>query len=96
MRRLLSDAVQVRPPLPTAMLLDPNVSPEYELRANLPTETEIRDAGAKLARQMVDMVTSRTAGQEGWKVGDMTLQLVELSMGELALRGSVIIERPDA
>jgi hypothetical protein len=95
-RRLVSDAVQVKPPLDTAILLDLNVEPSARLRQHLPTETEVRDAAMKLARQIKDTIDVRTAGQDGWTIGDLEVTLVELDMGEVAMRGVVIIERPDA
>jgi hypothetical protein len=96
-RRLVSDAVQVKPPLDAAaILLDEAVDPAARLRAHLPTEAEVRDAAQKLARQLKDTIDARTAGQEGWSIGDMAVTLVELDMGEVAMRGAVIIERPDA
>ena len=96
MRRLISDAVQVRPPVPDNILLDLTVDPAARLRANIPTDTEVRDAAMKLARQIKDTIDARTAGQSGWVVGDLDMALVELDMGEVALRGSCIIERADA
>lgn len=96
MRRLISDAVQVKPPLPAAIYTDETIDPGVALRAHLPTEAETRDAVAKLVRQMQDTVAARTAGQEGWVVGDLEVSLVNLDMGEVAVRGSVIIERSDA
>ena len=96
MRRLISDAVQVKPPVPTNALLDTEVDPAARMRANLPTDTEVREAMMKLARQIRDTIDARTAGQEGWTIGDLDVTLVNLDMGEVALRGAVIIERPDA
>lgn len=97
MRRLISDAVQVRPPQLTQMdLVDEQVDVAARLLRKMPTDSEVREALLKLAAQMKDTVSKRTAGQEGWIVGDMEFQLVDLDLGEIALRGSVIIERSDA
>lgn len=96
MRRLISDAVQVRPPILPETLLASDQTPDALLRANLPTDKEVRDAMQKLAAQIGDTVRARTAGQSGWTIGDMEVRFVSLEMGEVALRGSVIIERPDA
>lgn len=95
MRRLISDAVQVRPPVPMATLLAAEATPAQTLQANMPTESEVRDAALKLAAQINETVTARTAGQDGWVIGDLEVHLVTLEMGEYALRGNVIIERPD-
>lgn len=97
MRRLISDAVQVKPPLDAAaILLDEQVNPDERLRAHLPTDAEVRDAMSKLARQIKDTIDARTAGQEGWTIGDLEVQLQSLDMGEVLVRGTVIIERSDA
>lgn len=96
MRRLISDAVQVKPPLsPQAILLDEAVDPDARLRAHVPTDAEVREALVKLTAQMKDTVAARIAGQEGWSIGDLEVRLLELDMGEVALRGSVVIERAD-
>ena len=96
MRRLIQDAVQVKPPLPMSIYTDPTVDPGVAMRAHLPTDTEVRDAMQKLARQVKDTIDSRIRGQEGWKIGDMEVRLITLDRGEVALRGSVVIERADA
>jgi len=97
MRRLISDAVQVRPPIgDRALLLDEKIDVAARLHSNLPTDSEVRDATAKLARQIRDTVLARTAGQDGWIIGDLQVRLIDLDMGEVAVRGAVIIERPDA
>lgn len=96
MRRLISDAVQVKPPLPPETLLLEHIDPAKALREHLPTEREVREAAMLLARQIKDTIAVRTAGQDGWVIGDLDLNLVELDMGEVALRGSCVIERSDA
>ena len=97
MRRLLSDAVQVKPPITMSAILSApgETSPETLFRENLPTESEMRDAMMKLAASLREMVTARTAGQEGWSVGDMEVQILNLDEGETVLRGQVVIERTD-
>lgn len=95
MRRMISDAVQVVPPVSELVLLDETVDPAARLRANIPTDTEVRDAMMKLSRQIKDTIDARTAGQDGWVIGDLNVSLHNLGMGEVALRGTVIIERAD-
>jgi len=93
---MLSDAVQVRPPaFSDTGWLDETIEPDVALRANMPTETEVRDAMAKLNASLQDMVRARIAGGSGWTVEDADYNLVELDRGELILRGSLIISRPD-
>ena len=94
MRRLISDAVQVKPPV-TAQALLLAESPDAMLRANIPTDTEVRDAMLRLAAQINETVQARIAGSAGWTIGDLEVRLIDLENGEVALRGSVIIERPD-
>ena len=96
MRRLISDAVQVKPPLPQTILLTEGIDPDKELRLHLPTDPEVRDAMMKLAAQLHDTISARTAGQDGGVIGDMETTMLSLDMGEVVLRGSVIIERADA
>lgn len=96
MRRLISDAVQVKPPLPPESLLLLEQDPDKALREHLPTEAEVRNAMAQLARQIKDTIDARTAGQAGWEIGDLNVQLQSLDMGEVVVRGAVIIERADA
>ena len=96
MRRLISDAVQVKPPLSAEILLIEGIDPDRELRHHLPTESEVRDAMLLLATRIRDMVMARTAGQEGWSIGDLDVQLQSLDLGEVLLRGQFIIERDDA
>lgn len=87
----------MRPPTLTPMdLLDNSVDVAARLQRNIPSDWEVREAMAKLVAQMKDTVTARTAGQSGWVVGDLEVRLVDLDMGEVALRGSVVIERSDA
>lgn len=88
MRRQLSDAVQIRPPRESILLVD-------SVSTSLPTESEVRDGALRLAASLKEMVQARTAGQDGWRIGDLDFQLVNLEHGEIALRGTVIIERPD-
>lgn len=89
MRRLISDAVQVRPPAKPGAILT------GDLKSKLPSDGEVREAMQKLARQIKDTVDSRVGATAGWTIGDLEVNLVELDLGEYALRGSVIIERPD-
>jgi len=93
--RAISDAVQVRGPIPAEALLDPHVNVDALLRAG-PTDYEIHDAKQRLARQIKDTIDARIAGQDGWSIGEMTIRLDMLDMGEVAMRGVVIIERADA
>ena len=95
MRRLISAAVQVKPPLPPETLILEGIDPAKAMRDHLPTESEVRDAMMKLAQQVHATVTARTAGQDGWVTGDLEVAIIELDMGEVAMRGSVIIERAD-
>ena len=94
-RRLISDAVQVKPPLDPTILVTEAIDPDKSLREHLPTEAELRDAMAQLARQIKDTIDARTAGQDGWVIGDMAVRVQELDMGEVLVRGAVIIERSD-
>jgi hypothetical protein len=94
-RRLISDAVQVKPPLPPETLILEHIDPAKALRDHLPTEAEVREAAMKLTRQIKDTISARTAGQEGWTIGDLEMTMLDLDMGEVALRGTVIIERKD-
>jgi len=93
--RVLGFSVQIKPPLPEATVLMGAMSPESVLQSYLPTESEIRDASMKLAAELKEMVTARTAGQEGWEIGDMNMSVKMLGMGEAALFGVVIITRRD-
>ena len=95
MKRLISDAVQIRPAISELELLTPEVNISERLRANLPSEAEVRDAAQKLARQIKDTIDARTQGEDGWVIGDLTVTVVEHDMGESVLRGWVIIERAD-
>ena len=92
MRRLIRDAVQVRAPWTDAQLLALDVS----LTMDMPTEDEVRDAAAKLQRQMQDTVQARIGASGGWTVGDLTTRMISLDRGEVCLQGVVIIERADA
>jgi hypothetical protein len=95
--RILGTSVQIKPPLPEAtLLMNTAMSPGAILQAYLPTESEIRDAAAKLQAELKEIVSARTAGQDGWEIGDMNLSVKMLgTMGEAALFGIVVITRPD-
>jgi hypothetical protein len=95
-RRLLSTAIQMREPIPPAAFLMSAMDPSQLLRAQTPTHAEVVDAMQKLAAELKDMVTARTAGADGWTIGDMEIIPPILQEdGSVTLRGFVIIERPD-
>jgi hypothetical protein len=93
---MLSAAVQMKPPLPPSTILMSAMSPEQVIRAQLPTESEVREAMSKVARDLHDMVEKRTAGEFGWEIGDLEFQTPNiLPDGSVNLRGYVIIQRED-
>jgi hypothetical protein len=93
-KRLLSDAVEVRP------AVDPKVREAAILtgepiRTALPTDSDVRDALAKLGASMRDMVLARKAGAEGWEVSDMETTMTETAEGQIILRGYVLMTRDE-
>jgi len=88
MRRLLSCAVQIRPAPSQAQILTGMAA-----TASMPSESETRDAIAKVTRELEDM---RIARGEGWTATDeYTFTPFVTPEGEVGLRGALIIERRD-
>lgn len=104
MRRLISDAVEVRP-APKLLDLSGAVSleelaaqPELGgLRSQLPTDAEVREALGKLTAKLEADVAPYLAN--GWTVQDFNpteaFTLHSLDDASIAMRGSIIIARPD-
>lgn len=98
MRRMLSSAVQVRPPFSQrereiAALVGKT------LAVQMPTESEVRDAMARLSR-MLDDDLAALRGKTGrdWEVVEfgfpvpgMPPRLLNLEGGEIAIRGTLIV-----
>lgn len=95
MIRVISTAVQIRPPQHTMADLLDETKAIPGLRGHMPTEAEVRDGMMRLARDIGEMISARTAGQSGWTASDMGVSIVPLEHGEIALRGTVQIERAD-
>jgi hypothetical protein len=90
---MLSTAVMVRPPLDPGRFLTPGAM----LTASVPTEAEVRDALARVTRDLDEMYIARG---EGWEVESFGFpepgqepRLVTTPDGAIALRGTVIIRR---
>lgn len=94
MKRLLSTAVQVRKAPDEAERLAAILEGK-ELLTQLPTDSEVRDAMMRLARDLKDMVDARIAGGAGWEVSDMETNLTSTPEGEVVLRGTVMIRRDE-
>ena len=96
MRRLLSTAVRVKA-APTEAERTAAILGGSPLKAYQPTDAEIRDAMARCTRELDDMVLARTAGGAAWEpdMASLSYDVSVTAEGEVALRGSVIIERPD-
>lgn len=97
MRRLLSTAVQIKA-APTESQRLAAILAGQSATAHIPTEAEMRDALARLVRDLDQMVLARTdGGTTGWAVvdGSFDPQVNVTHEGEVVLRGGIIIERPD-
>jgi hypothetical protein len=95
-RRLLSAAVQIRPG-PTQQQRELAALAGNTLTAQMPTDSEMREALAKLLRELEDMRLARTAGGAEWTVeeGSFAPHPQITPEGEVLLRGGIIITRPD-
>lgn len=92
-RRLLSCAVQIKaaPDEATRLAAIIGGSP---LKAYQPTESEVRDAMGRVSRDLEEMRLARTDGS--WNATDVFEFAVNVTHeGEVALRGTLVIERAD-
>lgn len=97
MRRLLSDAVLVKAvPKPAPIEGLTGTLPGMSLTATMPTETEVRDALARVCRSLEDMRQKRG---EGWEPGEFGFPepgqppRLQKTRDGYYLRGTLVIER---
>lgn len=95
-RRLLSTAVQIKAPPTQAQRLMAAAAGQ-QLAVYTPTEDDMRDALARLVRDLEEMRQARTAGGAEWTVEDESFAptVNVTAEGEVILRGGIIITRPD-
>lgn len=90
-RRLLSTAVQIKP-APSEAARRMAIFAGTALTPYVPTDSEVRDAIAKVTRDLEDMRRARTDGS--WEATDQFAFNTNVTPeGEVVLRGSLIIER---
>ena len=95
-RRVLSTGVQVRAARSQAAR-ERAILAGKSATVSLPTDKEMREALARLIRDLEDMRIARTAGEAGWAVmeGSFAPQVITTAEGEVVLRGGIVIERAD-
>lgn len=93
-RRLLSCAVQIKA-APTEAARMSTILGGQALMAYQPTESEVRDAVGRLTKDLEEMRQQRTAGGAEWEPVELNYGVNVTHEGEVVLRGSLIIERPD-
>lgn len=93
-RRLLSDGVQIKA-APTQREREIAALKGQTLTAEMPTETQVRDAIARLVKSLDNMRISR--GYSDWTVEDGSFNptVVVTAEHEVVLRGGIIITRAD-
>lgn len=95
-RRLLSTAVQIKA-APSQTERELAALRGTAMTAYQPNDAEMRDALARLIRELEDMRQQRTAGGAEWTVeeGSFDPHVNVTAEGEVVLRGGIIIARPD-
>jgi len=89
---MLSAAVEIMPP-PTQAAITAAALGGSELRAYMPTQSEVRDAMLRVIRELEDMRVAR--GYSDWATGGFDINLQNNSDGSCSLRGNLVIERAD-